>query len=314
LQKPTTIRIMLMILYFSIVMFLMNVGILIFNLDKTDGNVNWPFMLSFMAVSLLSMVGLIVMINKRRFILALLISLVFLICSMLTNQLQFLLATVVIVLFVLGPTRAYFRGTYVAPPSARSRTTRQEASDEDESDKAALAEPDEAPATPLAKLRKEPEASIREATPKDADTVYALMIMAFEEYRTAIPPSSALEETEESVLEALRDGSEFAAILFEDDTATAMVRYKFDGEAICFFRLSVLPNRRRRGYARQLVKWIEKQGVAKGMKISRCKVRQSVQNNVVLYQNMGYEIVDQELIVRPAGTVKALTLEKKLWE
>ncbi|TVX98358.1 GNAT family N-acetyltransferase [Cohnella terricola] len=140
------------------------------------------------------------------------------------------------------------------------------------------------------------------------------MMMAFEEYRTATPPSSALEETEESVLEALREGSESAAILYEDDTATAMVRFKYEGETIYFFRLSVVPHRRRRGYAKQLIKWIEKQGVSKGLTISRCKVRQSVQNNLMLYQDMGYEIVDQELVVRPAGTVKALTMEKKLWE
>jgi ribosomal protein S18 acetylase RimI-like enzyme len=92
----------------------------------------------------------------------------------------------------------------------------------------------------------------------------------------------------------------------------AMVRFKYDGDAIYFYRLSVVPNRRRRGYAKQLVKWIEKQGITKGMNMSRCKVRQSVQNNLVLYQDMGYEIVNQELVVRPAGTVKALTMEKKL--
>ncbi|TFE28223.1 GNAT family N-acetyltransferase [Cohnella luojiensis] len=138
------------------------------------------------------------------------------------------------------------------------------------------------------------------------------MLIAFEEYRTAIPPSSALEETDESVSKALREGSESAAILYEDDTAAAMVRFKYIGDAIYFFRLSVVPNRRRRGYARQLVKWIEKQGISKGLNISRCKVRQSVQNNLVLYQDMGYEIVDTELVVRPQGTVKALTMEKKL--
>ena len=233
------------------------------------------------------------------------------------DQIQFAASIVIVLLFFLRPTREYFRGEYVAPPSPRGSAAAGKSSEgleEETADKATLDEPDEAPATPLVKLKKEPETHIREATPEDADTIYALMRMAFEEYRTAIPPSSALEETEESVLEALRGGSESAAILYEDDTATAMVRFKYDGDVIDFFRLSVVPQRRRRGYARQLVKWIETQGVAKGMKTSRCKVRQSVQNNLVLYQNMGYEVVDQELVVRPTGTVKTLTLEKKLWE
>ncbi len=309
---------MLMILYFQLVMFLLSVGSLLANLDEfngSDNGANWSFMILYMALTLLSMIGMIVMINKRKYFFTMLISIVLLLCSMLTNQLQFMLSTVLILMFLLKPTRDYFRGTYVAPPSARNRTAAAAATaDGEEVEKAALAEPDEAPAEPLVKLKKEPEVHVREATPEDADTVYSLMRMAFEEYRTAIPPSSALDETEESVLEALRSGSESAVILYEEDTAVAMVRFKYDGDAIYFFRLSVAPHRRRRGYARQLVKWIETHGIAKSKKISRCKVRQSVQNNLVLYQNMGYEVVDQELVVRPAGTVKAFTLEKKLWE
>ncbi|MFC4600994.1 GNAT family N-acetyltransferase [Cohnella hongkongensis] len=316
MQKPTTIRIMLMILYFQLVMFLIGVGSLLANLnqigDIPEGNLS--FMIVYILLTVLSMVGMIIMINKRKYLFAVLISIVLLMCSMITNQMQIMLTLVVIMLFLLKPTRDYFRGQYVAPPSPRARTAQAETAEGEEADKAALEEPDEAPAEPLVKLKKDPEVHIREATPDDADTVYTLMRMAFEEYRSAIPPSSALDETEESVLEALRSGTESAVILYEDDTATAMVRFKYDGDAIYFFRLSVVPHRRRRGYARQLVKWIETHGIAKGKKLSRCKVRQSVQNNLVLYQNMGYEVVDQELVVRPAGTVKAYTLEKKLWE
>lgn len=321
MQKPTTIRTMLMILYFQLVMLILGIGSTVVNWDQVDtSNQNaLSFMIQYYGITLLTVIGMIFMVNRKRMIVTLLLTMLLLLSSVLSfllgNPTQILLTFVIIVLFLLRSTRQYFRGTYVAPPSARNRTTAAAApTDGEEVEKAALAEPDEAPAEPLVKLKKEPEVHVREATPEDADTVYSLMRMAFEEYRTAIPPSSALDETEESVLEALRSGSESAAILYEEDTAVAMVRYKYDGDAICFFRLSVAPHRRRRGYARQLVKWIETHGIAKGKKISRCKVRQSVQNNLVLYQNMGYEVVDQELVVRPAGTVKAFTLEKKLWE
>lgn len=312
---PNTIRIMRFLLFFKIALFFVTLVLIFTSLKDfsvftgTQGLVN----IVTLAVPLAAMIMMLSLIKKRKLFPSLLAALVMFIFP--SDQIQYMLSVVLVLLFFLPSTRGYFRGSVAAaPPKKRAPAESGDVEEASEEAKAALEEPDEAPERPLAKLRKDPEIGIREATPADADTVYALMMMAFEEYRTATPPSSALDETEESVQEALSSGAESAAILYEDDTATAMVRFKYDGEAIYFFRLSVVPNRRRRGYARQLVKWIETQGVAKGMKISRCKVRQSVQNNLVLYQNMGYEIVDQELVVRPAGTVKALTLEKKLWE
>lgn len=158
----------------------------------------------------------------------------------------------------------------------------------------------------------DPAVEIREAGAEDAEVVHSLMLEAFEEYRAAVPPSSALDETAESVREALESGGESAVILYEDDIPAAMVRYRFEEDAIYFFRLSVAPPRRKRGYARQLVEWVERKGRSQGLSFSRCKVRQSVHRNLVLYENMGYEIKDQELVVRPEGSVKALLLEKNL--
>lgn len=158
----------------------------------------------------------------------------------------------------------------------------------------------------------DPVVEIREAGPEDAEVVHSLMLEAFEEYRAAVPPSSALDETVESVREALESGGESAVILYEDDIPAAMVRYRLEEDAIYFFRLSVAPPRRKRGYARQLVEWVERKGRSQGLSFSRCKVRQSVHRNLVLYENMGYEIKDQELVVRPEGSVKALLLEKNL--
>jgi len=314
LSKPSTIRIMQFILYFKLAIFLISVGSLLVNLDefKAQQSGTIIFTICFVVVSLVTMIYMIALIKQRKYWPTLLVSFLVLFCGLLANQMQMTLSVVLIVMLFLKQTKDYFNGSYVEP--ARKASTQATEAEGEEESIAVSDEPDEAPAVPLAKLKKDPEVYIREATADDADTIYSLMMMAFEEYRTATPPSSALEETEESVLQALRDGSESAAILYEDDTATAMVRFKYDGEAIYFFRLSVVPHRRRRGYAKQLIKWIEKQGVSKGLTLSRCKVRQSVQNNLMLYQDMGYEIVDQELVVRPTGTVKALTMEKKLWE
>jgi ribosomal protein S18 acetylase RimI-like enzyme len=164
---------------------------------------------------------------------------------------------------------------------------------------------------PVPRVKADPAVEIRPAGADDAMIIHTLMMESFEEYRAAIPPSSALEETVESVREALEAG-QGAAILYEDERPVAMVRFEIRDDAIHFFRLSVIPSRRRRGYSKRLVRWVEHQGRSKGLDYSRCKVRQTVQNNVAMYQDMGYEIVDQELVVRPEGSVKALTMEKKL--
>lgn len=333
LPKPTSIRAMQFIVYFKLVMIfiILVLSFLLFALpaDFSGGWSNFrnnalesmfgikdqkftaghfgTVALNF-SIPIMAMVVMLFFIRKRKQFPALITGFVVLWFSS-NNQIQLLLSVVILLLFFLRTTRMYFR-------SVNSIELEQDEAVYEQAEPAeALAdETQEAPKVTPKSLtkKKEVKVTIREATPEDADTVHSLMLIAFDEYKTAIPPSSALEETDESVLEALRGGDEFAAILFEDDIATAMVRYKLVDDAIYFFRLSVIPSKRRRGYARQLVKWIEIQGIAKGMNISRCKVRQSIQNNLVLYQDMGYEVVDQELVVRPAGTVKALTLEKKL--
>lgn len=258
------------------------------------------------AIPIIAMIVMLFFIRKRKHYPSLITGF-FVLWFSSGNQIQLLLSMVVLLLFFLRSTRLYFRSDKVIE---RESDIIEVESSTVESVEGQVQEVKKVTSKSL--VKKPGEVEIREATADDAETVHMLMLIAFEEYKTAIPPSSALQETEESIAEALRTGDEGAVILFEDDTATAMIRYKYVDNAIYFFRLSVIPSKRRRGYARQLIKWVEKQGVTKGLDISRCKVRQSIQNNLVLYQNMGYEVVDQELIVRPEGTVKALTLEKKL--
>ncbi|WP_373230127.1 GNAT family N-acetyltransferase [Cohnella sp.] len=331
MPKPTSIRAMQFIVYFKLVMILivLVLSFLLFAIPadfsggwndfRTDtlksmfGIADQIFTIGHLgtvalnfSIPIAAMVLMLFFIRRRKQFPALITGFVVLWFSS-NNQIQLLLSIVILLLFFLRSTRLYFR-------SANSVEPEQEIAAQPELPNTVNGELQDTPKLAPKSLtkKKDVQVTIREATPEDSETIHSLMHIAFEEYKSAIPPSSALTETDESVQEAMRSGKESAVILFEDDTATAMVRYKYIDDAIYFFRLSVIPSRRRRGYARQLVKWIEKQGVSKGLNISRCRVRQSIQNNLVLYQNMGYEIVDQELIVRPDGTVKALTLEKKL--
>ncbi|RIE03715.1 GNAT family N-acetyltransferase [Cohnella faecalis] len=254
-------------------------------------------------------------INRKQFVPSLLFSML-LIFFTLTNMIQMVVGLIILLMFFVLSTRAYFKGE-IRAEKAEQRIETGESGDEGESEGESAEEqvkalPSSDQTAPVSRPRHDPIVEIREAGEEEAGTIHALMMGAFEEYRAAVPPSSALSETVESIREAIRNGSESAAILYEDDKAAAMVRFRMEEDSIYFFRLSVLPARRRRGYAKKLIQWIEQRGVGQGKLYSRCKVRQSVQNNMVLYQDRGYEIIDQELVVRPEGSVKALKMEKKL--
>ncbi|WP_123041743.1 GNAT family N-acetyltransferase [Cohnella candidum] len=226
-------------------------------------------------------------------------------------QLEMVLGVLILFFLFSRTAKAYFLDQPIPQPGQARAAAKEVGETADGADAEAADPIDEADTLPAPRVRVDPEVEIRAATPEDAETVHSLMMAAFEEFRAAVPPSSALDETVESVREALR-GGEGAFILHEDGNPAAMVRYGINEDVITFFRLSVLPSRRRRGYAKRLVKWIEQFGIGRGLNVCRCKVRQTAQKNVNMYQDMGYEIVDQELVVRETGTVKALTMEKKL--
>lgn len=324
MQRPTSIRTMLLILYFKMVVTLVFVvpAIVSNNVPDDFTTAQLQAFSAFVAVEFLSAVAMVVFIRKRKFLLALLPALLMLLLR--SSDIQMMAALVIILLFFLKSTRDYFNNKYI--PVAKTDADEEsgeaalaegeteasgEAADEsdetsEESDKPDVVE------KPKARPKTDLEVTLREATVEDADTIHSLMLIAFEEYRRAVPPSSALDETGESVRDALASGEEQAVLLYEDDVAVAMARFKIEGETIYFFRLSVIPTKRRRGYAKRLVKWIEHYGTSKGLNASRCKVRQTVQNNLRMYQDMGYEIIDQELVVRDTGSVKALLLEKSL--
>ncbi|MBN2980026.1 MULTISPECIES: GNAT family N-acetyltransferase [Cohnella] len=351
MAKPNSIRIVQLLLYFKLALFAFILIVATLLLVVPDGAWSgWneykantittmfgfdnpeeyrPQHLGVVAVNLApSILGIIltlVAIARKKRMLAIVLSLVVFWFSS-NNPLQLLLSLIIVVLLLLRPARLYFEGAASAPGVSPGRqaapidVTGEAAEDEADAVPAASAGtsardklPDPQPAANSEpKPRANPDIEIRNAGPEDADELYAVTQAAFEEYRVAVPPSSALEETAGQIRALLEEEKEFAGILYEDETAVGAVRYRFEGNAVVFSRLSVVPSRRKRGYARKLMEWGERQGVAKGAEISRCKVRQTVHKNLVMYENMGYEVADQELVVRPAGTVKFLTLEKPL--
>ena len=98
--------------------------------------------------------------------------------------------------------------------------------------------------------------SIRLALPHEAALVHQIMLAAFDEYRDVLTvPSSAHGETVHDVAAAMSRGG--AVLAWAGATAVGSARYQFEPEALYVGRVSVLPSHRRRGVARDMMRFIE---------------------------------------------------------
>ena len=105
---------------------------------------------------------------------------------------------------------------------------------------------------------------IRLVTEKELQIVHKLMLEAFEEYRFLDVPSSALNESLESLLNAIRIGSEQALLCLVDGEPLGSSRFTIKGDSLYFSRLSVTPNARGKGIAKAMLMWLEKYAYENG--------------------------------------------------
>lgn len=98
---------------------------------------------------------------------------------------------------------------------------------------------------------------VRHAKISEAAVVHKLMKEAFLEYKDETPPSSALEETPQSIFNDFKNG-EKALISYINNEPSGMVRYKIKGEMLYFYRLSVRPENRGNGIAKNILMILEK--------------------------------------------------------
>jgi len=97
---------------------------------------------------------------------------------------------------------------------------------------------------------------IKFAEVSDASIIHDLMIKAFMEYKDEVPPSSALEETVQSVLIALKDGEQ-GLISYVDNEPVGMVRFQLNEDGLYFYRLSVIPEKQCLGIAKKILMSLE---------------------------------------------------------
>lgn len=148
------------------------------------------------------------------------------------------------------------------------------------------------------------------ATKNDAPIIHNLMIQAFMAYKNEVPPSSALEETIQSISTALHNGEQ-AFVGYMDDKPVGIVRFHVKEDYVYFFRLSVIPEKQGQGIAKELLKSLEAYALEQEKLIIKCKVRMTVPKNIALYHSIGYKIYAEETLARPHGiTLKVVSMMK----
>ena len=153
---------------------------------------------------------------------------------------------------------------------------------------------------------------IKCANVSDAPIIHYLLIEAFMEYKNEVPPSSALDETIQSISTALENGEQ-ALIGYSDEEPVGMVRFQIKEDHVYFSRLSVIPERQGQGIAKKLLSSLEICAKQKEKSTIWCKVRMTVPKNINLYRSMGYGIYDEKVVHKPSCmSVKVVSMKKQL--
>jgi GNAT superfamily N-acetyltransferase len=144
---------------------------------------------------------------------------------------------------------------------------------------------------------------------QQADEVYRIMQLAFEQYRDRLtPPSGALVEIVEDVRLAIESGGAWLA--FDGDQAVGCARYRFFPEYAYVGRLAVLPEYRGKGIATALMQTFETLAKQAGMAEARLGVRACLAENLRFYENLGYRALSARAY--PEGGDVGITLNKRL--
>jgi ribosomal protein S18 acetylase RimI-like enzyme len=129
--------------------------------------------------------------------------------------------------------------------------------------------------------------TIRAARPDDARAIAELVRLAFgAQSRPTNPPSGALEETAETILEHLVHGG--GAISEADGAFVGAVLWAEDDGALYLSRLAVDPAHRRRGIARALIDEAEREARRRGLARMTLGVRLVLEDNRRLFASSGF--------------------------
>ena len=144
---------------------------------------------------------------------------------------------------------------------------------------------------------------------EEANTVFRIMRLSFEEYRGKLyPESGALRENLEDVRAGILSGGALLAYVGEGIAGCA--RFRLRPDHVYGERIGVLPAYRGQGIAAALTKAIETTAVTRNLRHVQVKVRASIPSNLRLYEKLGYRVLESKPY--PVGTDISITLRKYL--
>ncbi|WP_353947963.1 GNAT family N-acetyltransferase [Sporolactobacillus sp. Y61] len=145
---------------------------------------------------------------------------------------------------------------------------------------------------------------------RDIPLIHLLMQRAFAEYDMTDAPSSAMDETMDSIQAAREDGEQ-GLIAYMDNEPVGMVRFQVHEDAIYFYRLAVIPEQRGCGVATSILKELENIARIDHKMSITCRVRALVTRNVHLYQSLGYKIIGECRVHKASGQEVPVAIMRK---
>lgn len=153
------------------------------------------------------------------------------------------------------------------------------------------------------------EVAMERITARD---VIPILHAAFARYETDPIPSSALQETVESVQASEANGALWLGWK-QMNQVIAVVRYDQHATEATFSRLAVHPDYQQQGIASQCLVWLEQFARSQDVVLMQAKVRASEPDNLAFYQRRGYVIVSHEITINGNGhAVKTISIAKQL--
>lgn len=138
-----------------------------------------------------------------------------------------------------------------------------------------------------------------DASAEDARLVWRVMRASFAEQATLDPPSSANHETVDDVRAHMARGGAVLAYLPGMPDPVGSARYRLEPDHCFVARVAVLPEYRRRGVARALMRHLEDIARLHRRSAVHLAVRTALVSNLRLYASLGYEVV--EVRAHPRG-------------